>query len=182
MVVADTPLITRPLRFDISSLERALYDEHCWHSAVPGGERNNTCEIEWAYEQGLYLFAAHMLVGATECPQTEAALQQAMDFYGETWQAELDAERALVTHLWRCPACNACIYGDDEQGITVCSNCLYERRAEHAVELLIDGVSYYLTSDVKAAQRWATEDEAAAVVDAIEVQKTWPEQVWEVTD
>lgn len=53
-----------PLRF---ALEAAVLKEHV------DGCNSNACDIVAAYNHGYTLWAAHLLIGATECPKTEKA-------------------------------------------------------------------------------------------------------------
>jgi hypothetical protein len=79
------------------ALADALWNEHC-HA-----ECGSACDICTAYSNSLFGWAAHLLIGATECPKVVRALR------AERWtRALLEQERLELLKLpWlRCQKCN----------------------------------------------------------------------------
>ena len=101
----------RKIRLD--ALKEALYEEHCGYYC------DNACDIMKAYELGLYVWAAHVLMGATdETPLTAKAYTRLRP--GKRWlQAEAD-ELMKAPHV-RCRECNAVVYTDEEHDR--CGSC-----------------------------------------------------------
>lgn len=102
---------------NIKNLATALDNEHPCSG-------DNTCDIAKAVELGLYLWAGHVLGGATECPETNAAMAALNEEMGaEAFEAALEEERKEMVaqpHL-KCGTCGAVVYTDaDEDG---CNNC-----------------------------------------------------------
>lgn len=94
------------------ALADALENEHPCH--------DNSCDIRAAMEHGFYLWAGHLLTGATECPETEAAFL-AINPSREELDKECEELLESVPHL-KCKSCNA-ICWDAEPG-QACGNCL----------------------------------------------------------
>lgn len=111
----------RPVNTDAEDfLKLALEEEHYDRS---DGAR--ACDICAAMEAGYYLWAAHILVGATECPLTESAYEWIREGRSAAEQAaDLDKERVelleSVDHK-TCPSCNSVNWGDYLEN---CGNCL----------------------------------------------------------
>lgn len=100
---------------DTDRLRAAIEEEHAGIC-----RDQNTCDISKAFDEGLYLWSAHMLIGATECPLTEAAYVAL-----EPMKEQLDAECAELLkcpHI-RCAECNAVVWSDDDE--VTCGNCLH---------------------------------------------------------
>lgn len=99
---------------DLAPLIAALEEEHCDQCSA-----DNSCDINVAFEDGYYLWAAHLLIGATECPKTEAAYV-ALDVTNE----ELEAERVELLRLNRhvhCAKCNALCWNVERDD--TCGSC-----------------------------------------------------------
>lgn len=105
-------------------LREALEAEHPEQTC-----NNNTCDITKAMSEGLYLWAAHLLTGATECPRTEKALA----LRAPTKQ-ELDNEctELLECPHMRCSECNAIVWTDGDK--VVCGSCGKEIKRTIKVE------------------------------------------------
>jgi hypothetical protein len=94
----------------------------------------NSCDICAAYKNENYLWAAHLLIGATECSRTEKAFLEL-----DPSQDELDAEcKALLNEVdyIECPGCQSLCWsaevGDQ------CDNChayLVEPKTEEPGEV-----------------------------------------------
>lgn len=96
----------------LQALRDALETDHCY------GNCSNTCDIHAAFEEGLYLWAANLLIGATECDATEAAFNEL-----EPTEEELEEERRFLIELpnVRCKVCGSHCYTDVAGD--VCDNC-----------------------------------------------------------
>lgn len=108
---------------NLKPLRDALRSEHLYACT------NNTCDISAAYNAGLYLWAARLLTGATEAPETEAALARL-----EEVEVATEKERGQMTWGVACSACDAPIYVDDVDGVA-CGNCGAVQRVEPEEEL-----------------------------------------------
>lgn len=101
-------------------LEAALEAEHVYLCKHGDGVR--TCDITKAFEEWLYLWAAHFLIGATDegIKETEAVYQEI-----NPSQEELDEEREelLKAKHVACPHCNAVNWLDDHKDQTTCGDC-----------------------------------------------------------
>lgn len=118
--------------FDVltSRIADALEREHC---GLHGEAYVTSCDIYFAFEHELYLWAAHLLVGATECPRTERAYIALEKYLGtEKLKRRLESERLeLLTYPHRrCPRCNSVTWADDEDCIESCGECGYTFRAD----------------------------------------------------
>jgi hypothetical protein len=74
-----------------------------------------SCDIRAAKDAGLYLWAGHILEGATECPATERAMGR-FRARVKSYQRRLDAERDALcesTH-YTCDSCNSVHWTDDQ--------------------------------------------------------------------
>ena len=101
----------------LRELEAALEDEHC------GECGSASCDINAAWDHGYPLWAANLLIGATECPRTEAALG-AINPTHEELSAECDEFVENVPHV-TCDACNAVVWESAEgDRPEQCDNCL----------------------------------------------------------
>ena len=105
----------------LSSLRSELSD------ALEGDHYNcsdNCCDISAAMNEGLYLWAAHLLTGATECEATERAYARYQRAQRPAaFQRALEAERVALCALphQECRSCNSIVWnGEDE----TCGNCL----------------------------------------------------------
>lgn len=107
------PINAYPERF----LEEALKEEH--------NDRDSSCDICVAIREELYLWAAHVLVGATECPLTEAAYLWMKETEKE-FDKKLEEERLALLEIEhkRCEKCNSITWGDDYYSPEACGNCL----------------------------------------------------------
>lgn len=89
-------------------LSRALVQDHCY---LGDDNCDTACDIHAAWKGGYVLWAAHLLMGATECPHVEAFFDPRAGPYGvEVPWAAIDAERdAFVenTPHIACGDCNA---------------------------------------------------------------------------
>lgn len=103
-----------------SALRTALEEEHPEHLC-----HNNTCDISAAIRHELYLWAARLLISATDCPVTEQAF---LTYYdgdkegGFIHDYERERQELLEVPHVRCPACNAVVWEPDSYGDT-CGNC-----------------------------------------------------------
>ena len=107
-----------------NKLKEALYEEHCCLCL------DNTCDILAAYDAGLFLWAARLLIGATECPLTEEAfVADSVD------DSELNAERDMLLELphFPCQSCKSIIWRDDEPGV-ICGNCCKENPSKEVAD------------------------------------------------
>lgn len=118
---ADNP--PPPSRSDlIDALRYAVEEDHpC--------EDTQGCDIAVALENGYYLWAAHLLMGATECPATDEAWEAlvATDKSDGQTQREADAEcdeMVKIPHV-ECESCGSVNWGcDGEMPSGSCANCL----------------------------------------------------------
>lgn len=110
---------------NLEPLRDALRSEHLYACT------NNTCNISAAYNVGLYLWAARLLTGATEAPETEAALARL-----EVTDEEMLAEASQMGPGVPCAFCDAPLYVDDNDvdGVA-CGNCGAVQRVEPEEEL-----------------------------------------------
>lgn len=77
---------------------------------------DNTCAIAEARRIGAYLWAAHLLSGATECPNTEAALAELRARHGDEVfdeALEMDRQGLLAQPHATCRSCESTVYGDE---------------------------------------------------------------------
>lgn len=90
---------------------------------------DQSCDIARALEDGYALWAAHLLLGATECPLVDAVSSY---YYGGGFNLDAEAERERVEwlksstwteHAYEC-GCGAINFGDDSYTPEQCSNCL----------------------------------------------------------
>lgn len=99
-----------------SDLAHALEIEHpC------SAETDNACDIGKAMDCELYLWAARILTGATECPRTT----RVYSLINPT-EAELEEEREALLQEphGQCPKCNAVVwFGDYYDATVTCGNC-----------------------------------------------------------
>ncbi len=104
--------------YDGDALARALEHDH------PNCE-DNTCDVTKAAAIGCYLWAAHLLSGATECEETEDALNDVFNQLGgkASFDQELELERQelLAQPHFECSSCGALIW--TAEGEAFCSNC-----------------------------------------------------------
>lgn len=101
------------------------------------------CDIGMAMEEGLYLWAGHLLVGATECPETDAALAVIRSELGDTFEAELERERdelCEVDHI-ACPKCNAIAWDPSELDVCPCCNASLNRH--HVIRYVLTDEDNY---------------------------------------
>jgi len=103
-----------------NALREALHEEHPTQVC-----HNNTCDITAAMEEDCFVWAAHLLIGATECPSTEKAYGEARAAMGESeFDALLEEERKTVCairHI-KCATCGSLVYTEEDED--VCGNCL----------------------------------------------------------
>lgn len=88
-------------------------------------EGDNTCDIAKAVECGYYLWAARLLSGATECPETDAAaLALSQEMGGDEYEAAMNEECRLLLEEphRRCTLCNATVWADANEAVD-CGNC-----------------------------------------------------------
>ena len=82
------------------------------------------CDIAQARDHGWFAWAAHLLQGATECPETDFAVGVYIGRHGqETWDALCETQRgylARVPHL-NCPHCNAGCW--EPEDVDECPEC-----------------------------------------------------------
>lgn len=146
-------------RDPIDRLRDAIEAEH-----VADCGDNNTCDINKAFEEELYLWAARLLTtSATECPRTISALAA----LAPTEQQLNDECRELLEHPhMRCPECNATVW--TEECKDTCGNCCktVQRRIkiENSDDQDIDDegrtIEWVLvTARGSDAARWAKEDQ-----------------------
>jgi hypothetical protein len=116
----DRKMKLRPINLDCEDwLQKALEIEHNDKEAS-----RRACDICAAIDGGYYLWAGHLLTGATECPLTSAALAWIFEKKTEEEQRRtLEKERLelLETDHVSCPSCNAINWGDY---LGTCGNCL----------------------------------------------------------
>lgn len=93
------------------TLNDALFAAHYSYT-----DDNNTCDICAAYREGLYLYAARILTGATEAPEVEAALEAV----GAS-EEDFEEQRKMMPPSVVCARCNARVYYSYELG--ACGNC-----------------------------------------------------------
>jgi hypothetical protein len=93
------------------NLRRALEEEHPCEA--------NCCDVAMAMREGLYLWAAHIFVGAMECPETDREFA-ALDPSEEELEAE--RERFLAMPHVICESCHEHNWHPDE--IEKCASCL----------------------------------------------------------
>lgn len=111
-------------RDPIDRLRDAIEAEH-----VISCGNGNTCDIHKAFECELYLWAGHLLAGATECPRTGKSF--AMIAPTET---QLQSERSELlgeSHM-ACPECNATVWTDENK--VVCDNCAVDVQRRIKIE------------------------------------------------
>jgi hypothetical protein len=106
--------------------------EDGWPESTPA----NYCDISAACRAGFILSAAHLLLGATECPNLDAFLcergpipkgEDGWPVDWPEWSAWFHANTA------QCPKCEAFVFTDDGRPDT-CGNCLAdipEEECEH---------------------------------------------------
>jgi hypothetical protein len=117
---ADEPL-PPPSRSDrIAALEYAVREEH------PCSDTQG-CDIAFALNNDFILWAAHLLMDATECPLTEEAwndlLQTDTEFCQSLREANEEAtEMADMPHR-TCVACDSVNWGSEEEMSDRCENC-----------------------------------------------------------
>lgn len=87
------------------------------------------CDIARAIEDGYSIWAANLLLSATECPLVDAVLSYYIGG-GYDFSAEAERERVewLATSTWtahafRCAACNSISFGDDYWTPENCASC-----------------------------------------------------------
>lgn len=88
------------------------------------------CDITAAYDNNLYLWAAYLLIGASECPKTEKALAKFYDIAGKELAEELiEADRVemLAVPHRECASCGSVTWGENEE---YCGNCFEELRED----------------------------------------------------
>lgn len=109
----------------INRIVDALEHEHC----DPHGDGYVTsCDICFAFEHELYLWAAHLLVGATDCPRTERAyiaLEKHLGAEELNRRIEVERLKLLAYPHKRCPECGAVMWAECEEDIESCDNCGY---------------------------------------------------------
>ena len=95
----------------------------------------NTCDIAAAVRVRCYLWAARLLWGATECPETDKVLAAINEEMGaRDFEAAIDDERVRFldeVESIECAACGSYVYTDDDTA--TCGNCLAQvkREPEH---------------------------------------------------
>lgn len=106
----------RPANMDPEEFLREALDEE--HNC-----RSVSCDICFAHEKGLYLWAGRLLCGATEAPLTFAAYEWINEgkheFEVEKELQEQREELLEYPHV-KCRSCRALNWGDD---VSVCGNC-----------------------------------------------------------
>jgi hypothetical protein len=102
-----------------SKLRAALEAEHVERCG------SSSCDIQAAFDHELYLWAAHLLVNATD-----EGIEQTEELLGaiDPSEKDLDAERDYLVRSVRhatCPACNAVNWSRDHfvNAVERCSNC-----------------------------------------------------------
>lgn len=145
-------------RDPIDRLREALEAEHSEYEC--NNNNNNTCDISKAMREGLYLWAARLLTGATECPRTSSALALC-----NPSKQELDEECAdLLEHPhMTCGECNANVWTDEDKD--TCGNCRETVQRSVKIENSDDteetehGTMHFVlvTARGPGAARWAKE-------------------------
>jgi hypothetical protein len=104
-----------------ADLERVILEEH-------GECDSTTCDISAALRAGFPFAAAHLWIGATETPMTEAVIR----FYGGLPKGRTCAPREFgdwckwfAKNTVQCPHCEAFNFTDNGQPGT-CGNCAKE--------------------------------------------------------
>lgn len=140
-------------REPMDRLEQALQAEH----VNDCGDSNNTCDVSKAFDCGLFLYAAHLLAGATECPRTLSALASISPM-----DAQIDEERLdlLEEDHMDCSECNAIVWTEEDKAI--CGNCkaTVQRRVKVENSDASDdetGPMVIVTMRGKGAAKWAKE-------------------------
>lgn len=117
--------LAAPLRRKVSAdLRDALKAEHiqaCNHHVT------NTCDINTAYKHKLYAWAAHLLMGATECEAVTNAFREYAHTFPDdgTFQRHLSeqcAELLAVPHI-KCTNCDDVVWEPDDCCGDRCGNC-----------------------------------------------------------
>lgn len=133
--------MTERLSTLLARLSEALNEDHPCEETV-------TCDIARAREEGLTLWAAHLLEGATECPATERALGRIRaSMPPARFERKLEAQREAMCALphWQCPACNAILWEDPTEswrwaeGALDCGQCLARGPIEGALAVPTQG-------------------------------------------
>lgn len=113
----------------IAAVGRALEEEHCDPCGGPCSGCPNTCDIHAAHGFGCFLWAANILVGATDegIEQTEKALNAVRravseKTFEELLQKDLETFKQLATTV-KCPGCEYQVYLEEMESQTVCGNC-----------------------------------------------------------
>lgn len=108
----------RPVNTDPETfLEEALKEEH--------HDNNSSCDICVAIREELYLWAAHVLIGAADCPITEAAYAWLHETEKD-FDKKLEEERLALLEVdhQKCEKCNSITWGDRYYSPEACGNCL----------------------------------------------------------
>jgi uncharacterized paraquat-inducible protein A len=116
------------MTYDSDKLAAALDKEHPCSG-------DNTCDIAKAVELGCYLWAGHILGGATECELTTAAMVEINERLGaKEFEYELEQERQKVAAQpsIRCEACGSVVYTEADEDN--CDNCLADVKREDEEE------------------------------------------------
>lgn len=105
------------------ALKKALEEDHCW------ADCGNACDIHAAYEEGHYLWAAHLLTGATECPALERVFEKYGDVPWDVVRKDCDEFADSVPNV-ECPGCGSVCWGVvyDEAYVHDCGHCGEELR------------------------------------------------------
>lgn len=103
--------------YDGDKLARAIEFDH------PNCD-DNTCDLSKAAAIGCYLWAAHLLTGATECEETEKAFNEVYNRLGKAAfdvELELERQQLLAEPHWECSECGSLIW--TSEGEAFCANC-----------------------------------------------------------
>lgn len=105
----------------LRELNSAVYGEHVQHCD------DDSCDINFAYNHRLTLWAAHLLVGAGDFRETQDAYDELAKECGVEFQDMLDQEmdRMCEYACVTCPACNRVMWydGEHDNGPSFCANC-----------------------------------------------------------
>lgn len=120
----------------LKDIEAALESDHCDPCGGSCEGCPNTCDIHAAYDHGFYLWAAHILSGATECPKTDLAVARLqLRLPKGEYEAKLKHEGyefLRTVRSLKCDGpkgCGSHVYTEDD--LVTCGNCHATVKSEY---------------------------------------------------